>query len=240
MMFYFSTLRAFIFWALQKDKCREKGDGGKLPPNQPLSGTKRIVLRWNMRFDPASALLHYTDPAEYWEAALPLGNGRLGAMVHGGIEREVLSLNEDTLWSGLPDRRFNPAVKENLEKARDLLRARRFAEADRFISENMLDHDCQSYLPAGELLLEFDLPGTVQNYRRQLELDKAVATSVFDCNGVKYRREFFISYPCNLLVGRISGSAAGSVSFRAEFTSQLQGKSSASGDTLIFDGECPV
>ena len=193
-----------------------------------------------MHFDPASALLHYTDPAEYWEAALPLGNGRLGAMVHGGIEREILSLNEDTLWSGLPDRRFNPAVKENLEKARDLLRARRFAEADRFISENMLDHDCQSYLPAGELLLEFDLPGTVQNYRRQLELDKAVATSFFDCNGVEHRREFFISYPCNLLVGRISGSAAGSVSFRAEFTSQLRGNSSASGDTLIFDGECPV
>ena len=194
-----------------------------------------------MLFDPAvAALLHYTEPAAYWEAALPLGNGRLGAMVHGGIEREVLSLNEDTLWSGLPDRRFNPAVKENLEKARDLLRARRFAEADRFISENMLDHDCQSYLPAGELLLEFDLPGTVQNYRRQLELDKAVATSFFDCNGVQYRREFFISYPSDLLVGRISGSAAGSVSFRAEFTSQIRGKSSASGDILIFDGECPV
>ena len=194
-----------------------------------------------MRFDPAvAALLFYSEPAAYWEAALPLGNGRLGAMVHGGIEREVLSLNEDTLWSGLPDRRFNPEVRENLEHARQLLRARRFAEADRFISENMLDHDCQSYLPAGELQLEFDLPGIAENYRRQLELDKGLATSVFDCCGVAHRREFFVSYPHNLLVGRISGLVAGSVSFRAKFTSQLRGQASALGDSLIFDGECPV
>ena len=194
-----------------------------------------------MSFDPVpAALLFYDKPAEYWEAALPLGNGRLGAMVFGGVEREVLSLNEDTLWSGLPDRRFNPAVKDNLEKARELLRARRFADADRFITENMLDHDCQSYLPAGELHLDFVLPGTAQNYRRQLELDKALAASFFECSGIEFRREFFVSYLRNLIVGRISGSAAGSVTFRAEFTSQLWGKSSASGNTLIFDGECPV
>ncbi len=188
----------------------------------------------------ASALLHYTEPAAYWEAALPIGNGRLGAMVHGGISHEVLSLNEDTLWSGLPDMRFSPAVKRNLEHARDLLRQRRFVEADKFVTENMLDHDCQSYLPAGELVLDFDLPGDIENYQRQLDLEQAVSSCSFSCSGVEFSREFFASYPRQLIVGKIAGSKAGRVSFTAKFASQLHGKSSACGNTLVFDGECPV
>ena len=188
----------------------------------------------------AAALLHYTEPAAYWEAALPIGNGRLGAMVHGGISREMLSLNEDTLWSGLPDMRFSSSVKNNLERARDLLRQRRFVEADKFVTENMLDHDCQSYLPAGELILDFDLSGDITDYHRQLDLEQALSSCSFCCGGIEFQREFFASYPRQIIVGKISGSAAGSVSFTAKFSSQLRGKSSACGNTLIFNGECPV
>ena len=173
----------------------------------------------------ASALLHYTEPAAYWEAALPIGNGRLGAMVHGGISRELLSLNEDTLWSGLPDSRFSPSVKNNLEYARELIRQRRFVDADKFVTGNMLDHDCQSYLPAGELLLDFDLSGDIANYRRQLDLEEALSSSAFVCSGIEFKREFFASYPRQIIVGKITASQPGSVSFTARFASQLCGKS---------------
>ena len=187
-----------------------------------------------------SALLHYTEPAAYWEAALPIGNGRLGAMVHGGISRELLSLNEDTLWSGLPDSRFSPSVKNNLEHARELIRQRRFVDADKFVTGNMLDHDCQSYLPAGELLLDFELSGEITNYRRQLDLEQALSSCSFSCDGIEFRREFFASYPRQIIVGKISASRAASISFTAGFTSQLHGESSACGSTLVFNGECPV
>ena len=205
-----------------------------------LNFCKEFFMSVNQYNKCASALLHYTEPAAYWEAALPIGNGRLGAMVHGGISREVLSLNEDTLWSGLPDMSFSSSVKSNLERARDLLRQRQFVEVDKFVTENMLDHDCQSYLPAGELLLDFEFSGEITNYRRELDLEQALSSCTFCCGGIEFKREFFASYPRQIMVGKISGSVAESVNFTARFASQLHGKSFACGNTLVFNGECPV
>lgn len=119
----------------------------------------------------SSALLYYTQPADCWEGALPLGNGRLGAMAYGGTEHEELALNEDTLWSGLPEHAYSGKVFENLPEARKMIRERRFTEADEFISREMLDHDSQSYLPAGKLKFEFKLDGTVSDYVRSLDLE---------------------------------------------------------------------
>ena len=125
----------------------------------------------------SSALLYYTQPADCWEGALPLGNGRLGAMAYGGTEHEELALNEDTLWSGLPEHAYSGKVFENLPEARKMIRERRFTEADEFISREMLDHDSQSYLPAGKLKFEFKLDGTVSDYVRSLDLENALAAT---------------------------------------------------------------
>ena len=102
----------------------------------------------------ASTFLYYDRPAEHWEDALPIGNGRLGAMIWGRSEYETLSLNEDTLWSGLPHQSCDQKIYDNLAEARRLVRERKFQEADKFVTRNFLSNqDSSSYLPAGRLRL---------------------------------------------------------------------------------------
>lgn len=187
-----------------------------------------------------NSLLFYTSAADYWEAALPLGNGRIGAMIHGGSRQEKICLNEDTLWSGLPDQKYRENAPANLEISRQMIREKRFAEAEKFISANLLDHDCQSYLPAGNLLLDFDFDGEISNYQRWLDLEKALAVTAFKAANVNYRREFFISYPANLMVCRFTADREKAVSFTAGFTSELQGNAGNNANEIFFDAVCPI
>lgn len=145
----------------------------------------------------ATCRLYYTQPAEYWESALPLGNGRLGAMIFGGAATERVALNEDTLWSGLPGDLVPTRPPELLARARKLIHACRFTQADAFLAEHYPHHDCQSYQPAGDLLINFQLPpGEVSDYHRELRLDDAEARSEFKISGVTFRRSAFIGiYP---------------------------------------------
>ena len=122
--------------------------------------------------------LWYEKPAATWVEALPIGNGRLGAMVFGDPRRERLALNEDTLWSGGPTDWNNPDAKSWLPKVREAVFAGRYAEADA-LTKKMQGPYNQSYQPLGDLLLDFDVPGKVEGYRRELDLDRAVATTTF-------------------------------------------------------------
>ena len=169
----------------------------------------------------SSAFLHYREPAAFWEGALPLGNGRIGAMVYGGTENETIALNEDTLWSGLPGHAYSPRVFENLSRARTMIRERRFTEADEFISKEILDCDSQSYLPAGFLRFHFHFDGAVSDYVRSLDLENALAVTSFRAGGTVFRRECFASHPDQLVGIRISGDRPGSVSFDAFFESEI-------------------
>ena len=178
----------------------------------------------------SSAFLYYREPAAYWEGALPLGNGRIGAMVYGGTAEETVALNEDTLWSGLPEHAYSKKVFENLPHARALIREHRFTEADSFISSEMLDHDSQSYLPAGTLHFRFRLEGSVSDYVRSLDLENALAVTSFRAGGTLFRREMFASYPDQLLVIRIGADHPGAVSFNATFSSEIHGTSAGAGD----------
>ena len=112
--------------------------------------------------------LFYRNPARCWEEALPLGNGRIGAMVYGRADEELIELNEDTLWGGRPRSFDGGGYFEQLGEARRLLRERRFAEADEFISSHMLHYDSEGYLPAGRLKLRFAGPLPDGEYRREL------------------------------------------------------------------------
>ena len=184
--------------------------------------------------------MYYKEPAAYWEGALPLGNGRIGAMVYGGTENETIALNEDTLWSGLPEHDYRQDVFANLSRARRLIRERRFAEADEFISKEILDHDSQSYLPAGFLRFHFHVDGAVSDYVRSLDLENALAVTSFRARGTVFRRECFVSHPDQLVGIRISGDRPGSVFFDAFFESEIHGSSMGEGDCIFFNGECPV
>ena len=188
----------------------------------------------------ASRTLCYHEEAPYWEAALPLGNGRLGAMVYGGAEQEILALNEDTLWSGLPENRYSPEIYRALPEARRLIAERKFSEADAFISAHMGDHDSQSYLPAGDLKLHFRLPGPVTDYRRELDLSTALFSMRFTAGGAAFRREAFASFPAQAIVYRMDAETPGTLNFEAELVSQIHGKSSSVDGDIVFDGECPV
>ncbi len=188
-------------------------------------------------------ILWHKKPAAYWEAALPLGNGHLGAMVYGGVEREEYQLNHDQLWSGPGEYEFNPETPKLVEDARQLIREEKYTEAVRFIDENILHErdECQAYQTAGSLFLDFELPSdNVTNYRRDLSLSAGMTTVCFDCDGITYSRETFVSYPAQVMCVSLACSEAGGLSFSAHMTSPMQHfvASQATADTIAYDGRC--
>ena len=184
--------------------------------------------------------LWYKKPAAYWEEALPLGNGRLGAMVWSGVEQEKISLNEDSLWSGYPQSHDIPGAEKYYEEARRLAREKKYCEAQALIEENVLGQYTQSYLPLGELILDMVHPeGEVSDYRRWLDLEKAMCGLRYSVGNVSYAREAFVSAPDQVMVMRISADKAGKVSLRAGYTCQLRATVSAEDGCMVLDGIAP-
>jgi len=183
--------------------------------------------------------LWYEKPAATWVEALPIGNGRLGAMVFGDPARERLALNEDTLWSGGPTNWNNPDAKSWLPKVREAVFAGRYAEADA-LTKKMQGPYNQSYQPLGDLLIDFDVAGKVEGYRRELDLDRAVATTTFRAEGALHTREVFASFPDQVIVLRVSADRPGQVSFTARLGSKLRHATKAEGaDAIALRGRAP-
>ncbi|MGC2660586.1 MAG: glycoside hydrolase family 95 protein [Bryobacteraceae bacterium] len=185
-------------------------------------------------------VLWYKQPAEVWTDALPIGNGRLGAMVFGGIAAERLQINEDTLWSGSPRDWNNPEAKSFLPEVRRLvLQEEAYNEADA-VCHKMQGPYNQSYEPLGDLHLTFP-HSEVTNYRRELDLDRGVARVTYQADGVTYMREAFCSAPDQVLVVRISCDQPGKLSFGAALTSPLHYQTRPAGsDTLRLSGKAPA
>jgi alpha-L-fucosidase 2 len=182
--------------------------------------------------------LWYNEPASGWTEALPLGNGRLGAMVFGGIEREQLQLNEDTIYSGGPYSQINPDARGRLDEVRQLIFEGSYALAEALTDRFMMGVPIKqmSYQPAGDLWLEFPHAGAT-GYRRSLDLDTAIATTRYTVGGVTYEREAFASAAHNVLVLRVRASEPGALSFGVGLTSQQLGVTEAeTEDTLAFAG----
>ena len=158
--------------------------------------------------------LHYRQPARAWVEALPIGNGRLGAMVFGGAAQERLQLNEDTLWSGGPRDWNNPRAREVLPEVRRLLFAGKYAEADQLCGQ-MQGPFNQSYLPLGDLLLTFDGAEAPTAYRRWLDLDSAIAAVRYSIGDATFTREAFASAPHQAIVIRLSCDRPARISFTA-------------------------
>jgi alpha-L-fucosidase 2 len=166
------------------------------------------------------SFLWFDRPAVRWTEALPLGNGRLGAMVFGGVEEEVFCLNDDTLYSGGPDTRsFTPDVTVRFDEVRALLRAGRYAEAEKIVSSDWLGVTHTSYQPLGDLRLRFSPGGTAEAYRRELHLDEGRAVISFRLGEVEFRREIFISHPDDVLVCRLTASRPRALNFSISLTS---------------------
>ncbi|WP_050954071.1 glycoside hydrolase family 95 protein [Paenibacillus lactis] len=168
--------------------------------------------------------LWYDKPASVWEEALPLGNGRLGAMVFGGIQEERIQWNEDTLWSGFPRDTNNYEALRYLQAARELIASEKYAEAEKLIEERMVGRNTEAFLPLGDLLIEqTGIDDWQSNYRRELDLGNGVASVVFRTGrGEHFQREMFISAADQIAVIRYTGSAEGSIHLKLKLQSPLR------------------
>ena len=179
--------------------------------------------------------LWYRQPAREWVEALPLGNGRLGAMVFGGIEEERLQLNEATLWGGGPYTPANPEAREALPKIRELIFAGKIAEAQRLTLEHAMARPLRElpYQPVGSLVLKFPAADSVESYRRDLNLQTAVASVSYTAGGVAYRREMFCSPVDQVIVIRLTADQPGKVNVDATVTSPQKAECTAIDDNTL-------
>jgi alpha-L-fucosidase 2 len=152
--------------------------------------------------DADSPTLWYRQPAAKWEEALPVGNGRLGAMVFGGVATDQIQLNENTIWSGSGGQPIPAGAYKSLPEIRQLLFAGKYAEAETLVRSNLLigPGAGNSYQTMGDLFLHTDLSGETTDYRRSLDLDTAVAVTSFKVGDVIYHREVFSSAPGQLTI----------------------------------------
>jgi alpha-L-fucosidase 2 len=189
---------------------------------------------------PANALeLWYRQPATAWTEALPIGNGRLGAMVFGDPSRERLQLNEDTLWAGGPYDPVNPEAREALPRVRRLIADGRYREAHALIGERMLATPLRQmpYQPVGDLWLTLPDAAGLEGYRRALDLDRAITTVRYTAGGVTYTREAFASAADDVIVVRLTADRPGAVAFTASLTTPQQASVVADGaDGLVLRG----
>lgn len=159
--------------------------------------------------------LWYDKPAARWEEALPLGNGRLGAMVYGGVAEETVQLNEDTFWAGSPYNNLNPKAAKALPEIRRLLNEGQFEAASKLGEQAITSQGAQGmpYQSAGALRLSFDTEGDVRDYYRELDLENAVARTRFTLGSNTHSREVFSSLVDDVVVVRLRSSEPGGLNF---------------------------
>lgn len=164
-----------------------------------------------------SELLWYTKPAENWDEALSVGNGRIGGMIFGRVNEELIQLNEDSIWSGGFRKRNNPKAYANLEKMRQLIRDGKTTEAENLCAEAFYgtNENQRHYQPLGDLHIWQQSDGEVLNYKRSLDISKAVSTTAWQSGGVKYFREVFVSHPDEVMTVVFTSNANGKINFVA-------------------------
>ncbi|CAM4378440.1 glycoside hydrolase family 95 protein [Paenibacillus tarimensis] len=166
--------------------------------------------------------LWYEQPAEVWEEALPIGNGRLGAMIYGGTVQERLQLNEDTLWAGFPRDTVNYEVRRHLAKVRELIFAGRYVEAQEIIEAHMLARNTEPYLPAGDLIIDqLEEQGEIIGYYRDLQLHDGVARVRYQAGQTVIKREYLASAPDQVIALRCMAED-GALNVRLSLTSPLK------------------
>ncbi|MBK8657256.1 MAG: glycoside hydrolase family 95 protein [Haliscomenobacter sp.] len=174
--------------------------------------------------------LWYNQPAGMvWENALPIGNGRLGAMVYGNVAQETIQLNEHTVWSGGPNRNDNPAALASLPEIRKLIFEGKQKEAEKLANQTIITKTShgQMFQPVGSLHLTFEGHDTFSNYYRELDIERALTRTSYDVGGVTYTRETLASFPDRVIAMRLTASQPGRLSFAAHYASPQRQKSIA-------------
>ncbi len=168
--------------------------------------------------------LWYDRPAQVWTEALPLGNGRLGAMVYGNPGVEQIQLNEETIWAGRPNNNPNPDALEYIPKVRELVFAGKYLEAQTLATEKVMSktNSGMPYQSFGDLRISFPGHTRYQDYYRELSLDSAHAIVRYKVDGVTYQREVVTSFTDQVITVRLTASHPGKITFNAVLTSPHQ------------------
>ncbi|WP_372807202.1 glycosyl hydrolase family 95 catalytic domain-containing protein [Pontiella sp.] len=187
--------------------------------------------------------LWYRKPATMWESeALPVGNGRLGAMVFGGINHERIQLNEETLWDGVPTDYTNPEALGALPDVRRLLFEGKNNEAKSLAKRKMMGrpYKIKSYQTLGDLFLDFPETDKVSGYRRDLDLTTAISRTQYTIDGVEYVREVFASAPDQAIVINLKADRKAQIDFRAEFSRENATVTSDAGNRMLVRGKLGI
>jgi len=205
-----------IWGPVQTERSKDK-------PSMPAVGAAPLA-----RLSPGSAatILWYAQPARKWDEALPVGNGRLGAMVFGEPGSERVQLNEQTIWTGGPYDPNRPGGPEALPEIRRLVFAGKFFDAEELFGKSMLGKPVEQmkYQPLGNLVIEFPGHASATDYRRQLDLDRAIAEVSYRVGGVNFHREVFASPVDQAIVVRLTADKPGSISMVARLAGVTNAK----------------
>ncbi|WP_234571578.1 glycoside hydrolase family 95 protein [Rhodohalobacter sp. 614A] len=181
--------------------------------------------------------LRYDEPANDWVEALPIGNGRLGAMIFGNPAREELQLNEETVWAGEPGNNINPETADAIPEIRKLLNEGRYAEAQEYANEHVQSmNDGMPYQPVGNLFIEFPGHDSYSDYSRTLDLETAVSTSSYKIDGVTYHREGFSSFTDDVIVMKITADQPGRINSVLSFESPQEHRISIHENNMEISG----
>lgn len=201
-----------------------------------------LPIAWSFGQSPARTLW-YDKPAAVWSEALPLGNGYMGAMVFGDPAKEHLQLNEGTLYSGDPTGTFKAInVRKDFKQVSELLAARKYQEAQSLIAAEWLGRNHQLYQPMGDFWIELDHKNApVSNYKRQLDLATATATTQYTVGATTYTRTYFASYPDHVIVVKLWASGPGKINGTVHFTTPHQptARYVAQGNMLTMRAKLP-
>ena len=175
--------------------------------------------------------LWYRQPARLWVEALPVGNGRLGAMVFGNVGHERIQLNESTVWTGEPHDYAHPGAVKYLSQIRGLLFDGKQKEAEDLAMKEFMSEPIhqKAYQPLGDLLLDFTQPGEITNYKRSLDLDTGIASVEYRQGGRTFRRDVFASYPSNVIVLRMAP--------KPDFTAKLDATGAVKGGAIRYESQ---
>ncbi|KAL9231709.1 hypothetical protein vseg_006901 [Gypsophila vaccaria] len=185
----------------------------------------------------------FKDQARNWTDALPIGNGRLGAMIHGGVFSEIINLNEDTLWTGSPRNYTDLKAPKGLADVRKLVNAGNYSGATALADTQLSGAASDVYKLLGDLKLDFDDANSTylgETYHRELDLDTATVTVRYSAGDVEFTREHFASNPDHAIVTKVSSSKTGALSFTVSLDSEMHHRSYINDKTLIImEGSCP-
>lgn len=196
-----------------------------------------ILLSFSLSIQAGDLKLWYKQPAKTWVEALPVGNSRMGAMAYGGTAREELQLNDETMWGGSPYQNDKPEALGSMEQVRELIFAGKNMDAQNLIQKTFYSgKNGMPYQTIGSLIIENQGHENATDYYRDLDLERAVATTRYKVDGVTYQREVFASLSDKVIIVHLTADQPGKLNFKVGYTSPLDYKVGRKGKKLVLTG----